>query len=259
MPTLMPQKINPRTKRLEEMARRYTDGGLREYYGKAVADGLAALEAPPRLHRFYDCYNLSHDYLQMGQFQQLAGDSAACKESFRLAARYRLEGCRLFESLPPEDRERNATAVNLRALPYFQGAALAGEGELALELGRRLIAADQTGLPRCVQALEETSIRLYAGEDQAVRDNCAFIRENKGKLWTCGTIFQEMDILDALLDMDNQRFYDAFVVLFRRDRRDPYIDLLDMGLIMLGRLALSRGLELPVDTMECPHSLMLPD
>ena len=112
---------------------------------------------------------------------------------------------------------------------------------------------------RCVQALEETSIRLYAGEDEAVRANCAFIRENKGKLWTCKTIFQEMDILDALLDRDGQRFYDAFVVLFRRDRRDPYIDLLDMGLIMLGRIALSRGLELPLDTMECPRALMLPD
>ncbi|MCI9510340.1 MAG: hypothetical protein HFF10_11475 [Angelakisella sp.] len=260
MPPLQTQKINPRTKRLEEMAQRFVSpGGLREFYTKAIAEDLAALEAPPKLHRYFDYYNLSHDYLQMAQFQQLAGDTAACKESFRLAARHRLEACRCFDDLPPETRERCVTSVNLRALPYFQGAALAGDRDLALELGRRIVAADQTGLPRCVQALEETSIRLYAGEDEAVRANCAFIRENKGKLWTCKTIFQEMDILDALLDRDGQRFYDAFVVLFRRDRRDPYIDLLDMGLIMLGRIALSRGLEFPLDTMECPRALMLPD
>ena len=258
MPPLITQKINPKTKRLEEMTRRYTEGNLREYYEKAVAEGLAALESPPKLHRFYDDYNLSHDLLQRGQFQQLAGETAACKESFRQAARYRLEGCRQFEALPPEHQERNFSVVNLRALGYFHGAMLAGERELALELGLRLIAADQTGIPLCVQAMEETSIRLYAGEDDAVREKCAFIRANKGnrKLWTCETMFQEMDILEAILDRDNQRFYDAFVVLFRRDRRDPYIDLLDMGLLALGRIAVSRGLELPIDTMECPHVLM---
>ena len=256
---LVTQKINPRTKRLEEMARRYTEGNLREYYTKEVAAGLAALEAPPKLHRFYDHYNLSHNYLQMGQFQQLSGDTAACRESFRLAARYRLEGCRQYQGLPPEEQERNVSAVNLRALGYFQGAVLAGERELALALGERLAAAEQTGIPACVQAMQETSIRLYAGEDGAVRERCAFIRANQAsrKLWTCETMFQETDILEGLLDGDNQRFYDAFVVLFRRDRRDPYIDLLDLGLLTLGKIAISRGMELPLDTMECPRALMV--
>lgn len=258
MPPLQIQKINPKTKRLEEMVRRFVSpGGLREYYDKAITEGMDALEAPTKLHRYYDHHSLSHDYLQMGQFQQLTGDTAACRESFRLAARHRLEACRCFDGLPPESREQCVASVNLRALQYFQGAVLAGEQSLAMELGRHLIAADQTGMPQCVHAMEETSIQLYAGEDEAVRANCAFIRENKDKLWTCETIFQKMDILDALLDMDNQRFYDAFVALFRRNRRDPYIALLDMGLLMLGKIALSRGLELPLDTMECPRSLMI--
>ena len=52
MPPLQTQRINPRTKRLEEMAQRFVSpGGLREFYTKAIAEDLAALEPPPKLHR----------------------------------------------------------------------------------------------------------------------------------------------------------------------------------------------------------------
>lgn len=51
MPPLQTQRINPRTKGLEEMAQRFVSpGGLREFYTKAIAEDLAALEAPPKLH-----------------------------------------------------------------------------------------------------------------------------------------------------------------------------------------------------------------
>lgn len=260
MPPLLTQKINPRTKRLEDLARRCAlpDGPL-EFRERMAAKMLAELDAPPRRSRFFPYRNIAADYLEIGQFRQLMGDTAACKENFRLAAQSLLEAHRYFDSISLEDQGQHGGSVNLLSRDFFQGAVLAGERDLALELGEKLMAGDQTGTQLSFQAMAKAKIYLYAGKDQAVRAQCEFVRQSKGKRWTHKAYFLEIDVLDALLDMDNQRFYDAFVVLFRRDRRDPYIDLLDLGLIMLGRIALSRGLELPVDTMECPRALMLPE
>lgn len=260
MPTLMTQKINPRTKRLEDLARRCAlpDGPL-EFWEGMAAKMLAELDAPPWRSRFFPYRNIAKDYLEIGQFRQLMGNTAACKENFRLAAQNLLEASRYFDSLSPKDQGQYRGSVNLLSQGVFQGAVLAGEKDLALELGEKLMAGDQAGTQLTFQAMAKAKIYLYAGKDQAVRAQCEFVRQSKGKRWTHKAYLLEIDVLEALLDMDNQRFYDAFVVLFRRDRRDPYIDLLDLGLITLGRIAISRGLELPVDTMECPRSLMLPD
>lgn len=260
MPPLTTQKINPKTKRLEDLARRCAlpDGPL-EFYEEMAAKTLAELNAPPRRNRFFPYRNIADDYLEIGQFQQLLGNTNACKENFRLAAQNILEAGQYFDSVPPEEQGQYLGSVNLLSQGFFQGAVLAGEKDLALELGEKLMAGDQAGTQLTFQAMAKAKIYLYAGKDQAVRAQCEFVRQSKGKRWTHKAYFLEIDVLEALLDGDNQRFYDAFVVLFRRDRRDPEIYLLDMGLITLGRIAISRGLELPVDTMECPRSLMLPD
>lgn len=82
MPTLMTQKINPRTKRLEDLARRCAlpDGPL-EFWEGMAAKTLAELDAPPWRSRFFPYRNIAEDYLEIGQFRQLMGNTAACKEN----------------------------------------------------------------------------------------------------------------------------------------------------------------------------------
>lgn len=68
------------------------------------------------------------------------------------------------------------------------------------------------------------------------------------------------DVYEALLEGDNQRFYDALIASMRLNRRDPnLIDWLDTWAISMGKIAVKRGFEVPIDTEDCPQCLIQPE
>lgn len=69
-----------------------------------------------------------------------------------------------------------------------------------------------------------------------------------------------MDVYEALLGRNNQRFYDSVIAYIRRCRRDPnMIGWLNTWAIAMGKIAVKRGFEVPIDTEDCPQCLIQPE
>ena len=124
-------------------------------------------------------------------------------------------------------------------------------------LGDQLIAADQGPMPISVKKIESSLIDLFNGNDLRVKENCDFIKANQDTLWTGTSIFDTIELYEAILAQDNQKFYDLFVASLRKNRRDPnLVYFLDFLHITIGKIALKRGFELPIDTADCPQCLL---
>ena len=90
-----------------------------------------------------------------------------------------------------------------------------------------------------------------------MKENCDFIKANQDTLWTGTSIFDTIELYEAILTQDNQKFYDLFVASLRKNRRDPnLVYFLDFLHITIGKIALKRGFELPIDTADCPQCLL---
>lgn len=260
--SLKTQRISRSTKRLTTHAKRYAtnEGGILTMREQWLREGGERLLKGSK-SRFSDYDNLAFLHNSMGDIQQIAfGNTQVCKTHLYQSALYKSYACRYFDKQNPIDQASSEFAVNLRALTYFEAAVIADADEVACLLGNQLLFADQGPMPITVEKIEGALIHLFNGDDCHVKENCDFIKANQETLWTCKSMFESIELYEAILAEDNQKVYDLFVASLRKNRRDPNLEFfLDFLHIAIGKIAIKRGLELPMDTEDCPQCLLQPE
>ena len=256
------QKISRSTKRLTTHAKRYAadEDGIFSMRGQWIKEGNDCLLKESK-NRFNDYNNLALFNISLGDIQEVAfHNEKECKTHLYLGALYKLFACRYYSLCEFEGKERSACEVNLRALAYFEAAVIAGANDVAQSLGKMLVSVDQSSIPLNVQKTDSIIIHLFNGDDAKVAEHCRFVKEHQNTLWTCKSMLEEIELYEAILAGDNQRFYDGFILSLRANRRDPnlvwFLDLLHLA---LGKIAVQRGFELPIDTEDCPQHLLQPE
>lgn len=249
------QNISRSTKRLTTHAKRYAadEGGILTMREQWLREGYERLSKESK-NRFSDYDRLAFLHSSIGDILQIAfGNTRACKTHLYQCALYKSYACCYFGL----QNLGSKCGANLRELAYFEAAVIADADEVAHTLGDQLIAADQGPMPISVKKIESSLIDLFNGNDLRVKENCDFIKANQDTLWTGTSIFDTIELYEAILTQDNQKFYDLFVASLRKNRRDPnLVYFLDFLHITIGKIALERGFELPIDTADCPQCLL---
>ena len=255
------KKLARTTKRIEDWRAKW-EPSIAE---KAIADQLADLENPdaPHLHRgaldtLADYYRIMAEYEQFHR-----GDARACKENM-----YRAAWCQRAVCLWP-DREVNGrqTYFNGAVMAFFLGAVIAdADPGFLKELGDLLrrpeyqrnfrITAVNAMLSgdRALIALalgeEETVIRTQV--EKALADITGLKSVRKGAAL-------ELRIQLDILDGDETAFNEDLAESIRceRSNRDSYV-FMDWHAIACAKIAMRRGMEVTVDTEDCPLSLSRP-
>ncbi len=254
------QKLLHTPKRLAANAARYAadEGGILSMRKQWLQEAQARLSSN-RINRFLDYDRLAFLHLSIGDIRQIAfGDTKSCKDHLYQSAVYKSYACQYVQSTG--DKVDSKGDINLRALVYFEVAVIADAYEIAHTLGNHLLHADQGFMPPSVEKIEGALIHLFNGNDSQVKEDFDFIKSPQNTRWTGSSVFDQIELYEALLKGDNQKFYDLFVASLRQNRRDPnLVYFLDFLHIAIGKIAIKRGFELPVDTADCPQCLLQPD
>ena len=183
-------------------------------------------------------------------------NKARCKELLFCAAATHWIVCQYFDPNGPMTFSHNWSKVNFRSLAFFDSAIIADANELACKLGKHLLTTERDIIPYDAWEAYRTTTLLYFGRDEEAIQACAAVRsETKYK-----SMLLMVDVYEALLEGDNQRFYDALIASLRFHRRDPnLIGWLDTWHIVMGKIAVKRGFEVPIDTEDCPQCLIQPE
>ena len=146
--------------------------------------------------------------------------------------------------------------VDFCSKEFFENAIIADADDLARKLGEYLLTIERHDISYAVWEAYRATNLLYFGWDKEAGQACATARSKlKSK-----AILLMVDVYEALLEGDNQRFYDALIASLRRNRRDPnLIYWLDTWHIVMGKIAVKRGFEVPIDTEDCPQCLIQPE
>lgn len=252
------QKISPKPKRLAVNAVRYAadEGGILTMRKEWLHEGQVRLSSDSK-SRFSDYNRMAFLHLSMGDIQQIAfGDTKLCKDYLYQSAVYKSYACQYFNT----QNARDNGDVNLRALVYFEAAVVADAFEVAHRLGNQLLHANQYPMSPSVEKIEGALIHLFNGDDCQAKANFDFIREHQNERRTGSSVISQVTLFEALIEKNNQKFYDLFVDSLRQNRRDPnLVYFLDLLHIAIGKIAIKRGLELPIDTADCPQCLLQPE
>lgn len=252
------QKVSPKPKRLAVNAVRYAadEGGILTMRNEWLKEGQARLSRDSS-SRFSDYNGLAFLHLSMGDIQQVAfGNTKLCKEHLYQSAVYKFYACQYFN----DQSARENCEVDLRALVYFEAAVIADAFEVAHRLGDQLLRADQSSMPPSVEKVEGALIHLFNEDDDQAKANFDFIKGPQNNGWTGSSVLNQIALFEALIENNNQKFYDLFVDSLRRNRRDPnLVYFLDLLHITIGKIAIRRGFELPIDTADCPQCLLQPE
>jgi len=245
-------------KRIAVHSARYAadEGGVRTNIETWLKDSHTRLLESGE-NRFSDYDDLAFFHLLVGDVQQIAfGRTEDCKRHLYQSAVYKSWSCRYYALQPPEYRE--PFMVNLRALDYFEAAVAAGAEDAARTLGEQLLSADQSEIPYDVVKMESAMIHLFNGEDGRAKACCDAVSKHERDRWK--RAYSKVGLFEAILEGDNQKFYDLFADSLRGNRRDRnLVHFLDLLHIAIGRIAIKRGLDLPVDTADCPQCLLRPE
>lgn len=200
---------------------------------------------------------LSQDYRRFGNIEQVVfHNKARCKELLFCAAATHWIACQYFDPNGPMSLSHYWGRVNFRSKSFFEAAIIADANELAYKLGEYLLTTERDDIPYNTWEVYRTTNLLYFGRDEEAIQACAAIRRNT----KCKSMLLMADVYEALLEGDNQRFYDALIASMRLNRRDPnLIDWLDTWAISMGKIAVKRGFEVPIDTEDCPQCLIQPE
>jgi len=252
------QKVSPKPKRLAVNAVRYAtdEGGILTMRNEWLKEGQARLSRDSN-SRFSDYNGLAFLHLSIGDIQQIAfGNTKLCKEHLYQSAVYKFYACQYFN----DQSARESYEVNLRALVYFEAAVIADAFEVAHRLGDQLLHANQSSMPPSVEKVEGALIHLFNEDDYQAKANFDFVKGPQNNGWTGSSVFNQIALFEALIENNNQKFYDLFVDSLRRNRRDPnLVYFLDLLHITIGKIAIRKGFELPIDTADCPQCLLQPE
>ena len=256
--SIITQKIAKTTKRIKSYAEAYLDpeNPIKDMWRQFHQEYIDALSKKSS-SRFNDYVILSQDYLQFGDIEQIVfHNKARCKELLFCAAATHWIVCQYFDPNGPMTLAHNWSDVNFRSLAFFDSAIIADANELACKLGKYLLTTERDIIPYDAWEAYRTTTLLYFGRDEEAIQACAAIRRNT----KCKSMLLMADVYEALLEEDNQRFYDALIASMRLNRRDPnLIGWLDTWAIAMGKIAVKRGFEVPIDTEDCPQCLIQPE
>lgn len=255
------KKLASTTKRIEDWRANWTSSIVEE----AIADHLAKLEIPDRSDLHCGALSVLADYYAiMAEYEQIhRGDTQMCKENM-----YRVGWCQWAVCRWP-DQKMNRTRVRFNGLTMltFYGAVIADANEVFLkELGGLLRRPEyQTNFRiTAVNAMlsgDRALIALALGEDEnviraqaekALADITGLKSVRKGAA-------VELRILLDILNRDEAAFNEDLAESIRCERssRDR-CNLMDWHAISCAKIAMRRGLEVTVDTEDCPLSLSRP-
>lgn len=232
---------------------------------RSIERWLAKLEEPdvPRL-RCGALARLANNYRVMAEYEQLhRGDTRACRENM-----YRAAWCQRGVCLWPDRAVNGSLACfNGTAMLYFLGAVIA-DADLGLqkELGDLLrrpeyqldfditaVNATLSGYRALIAlALGEEETVIQAQAEKALADITGLKSVRKGAA-------VELRILLDILDGNETAFNEDLAESIRceRSNRDRYT-FMDWHAIACAKIAMGRGMEVRVDTEDCPLSLSRP-
>ena len=256
--SIITQKISKTTKRIKSSVEAYLDpeNPIKDMWRQSHQKHIDALSQKSS-SRFSDYVILSKDYRQFGDIEQIVfHNKARCKELLFCAAATHWIVCQYFDPNGPMTFSHSWSEVNFRSKSFFEAAIIADANELACKLGKYLLTTERDIIPYDAWEAYRTTTLLYFGRDEEAIQACAAIRRNT----KCKSMLLMADVYEALLEGDNQRFYDALIASMRLNRRDPnLIDWLDTWAISMGKIAVKRGFEVPIDTEDCPQCLIQPE
>ncbi len=255
---IVTQKIAKTTKRIKSYTESYLEpeSETKKVLDQFLQKHVDALYQKSR-SRFYDYVILSYDYCRLGDIQQVVfHDKARCKELLFCAAATHWIVCQYFEPNKPMTPSHNWSKVNFRSMAFFEASIVADADELACKLGKYLFTTERDTIPYDAWEVYRTLVLLYGGQDEDAIQACTTVKsKSKSKAMLLMT-----DVYEALLEKDNQHFYDALIASIRLNRRDPnLIGWLDTWAIAMGKIAVKRGFEVPIDTEDCPQCLIQPE
>lgn len=255
------KKLPKTTKRIEDWRASWEPSAVE----KSIACWLERSEAPDPQLRCDALSTLADDHQIMAEYQQLhRGDSRACKENM-----YRAAWCQRAVCLWPDHAVNGSMAdFNGARMIQFLGAVIAdADQDLLKELGDLLRRPEYQPNFRikAVNAMlsgDRALIALALGEDedviraqveQALADILGLKSVRKGAA-------VELRILLDILNRDGAALNEHLEESIRceRSNRDNYV-FMNWHAIACAKLAMRRGMEVTVDTEDCPLSLSRPE
>lgn len=255
------KKLAKTTKRIEEWRTSWEPSATEE----SIAHWLEKLEIPdnPGLRRGA-LATLAGRYRTMAEYEQLhRGDTRACKENMYLAA-----WCQRGVCLWPDQNVHGTLAYfNGVTMLYFLAAVIAdADRDFLKELGDLLRRPDyqmnfRITAVNAVLTEYKALIALALGEDEAVIQAQAekALTDIMGVKSVRKGAAVELRILLDILDRDETAFNEdlAESIRFERSNRDR-MNLMNWHAIACAKIAMRRGMEVEVDTEDCPLSLSRP-
>lgn len=233
---------------------------------KSIARWLEKLETSddPGLRRGA-LATLAGNYRTMAEYQQLhRGDTRACKENM-----YRAAWCQRAVCLWPDKNVHGSLAYfNGATMLYFLAAVIAdADRDFLKELGDLLRRPDyqmnfRITAVNAVLSEYRALIALVLGEDEAViraqaekalADIMGVKSVRKGAAVELRTL---LDILDGDGAALNEHLEES--IRFERSNRDR-VNFMNWHAIACAKIAMGRGMEVTVDTEDCPLSLSRPE
>lgn len=249
------------TKKLKEYMEAYRapESPLRLIHERYRQEHMDQLQDPRYKNRRFGNYKLlAEDCWQEGQLWQMAfHDTARSKEAFYRSAVFQMIASRYYvpppESQPFHSFHDNWLFVDLWSCRYFEAAVIADADGPARALAHFQLNTECRHLLRTDWEVDRAIELLYLGRDAEAAESCAYARRAKEPRL-------ELDAYEAILDRDPQRLYDALLACISGWRRSPnFVEWMKHRAVALGKIAVTRGLAVPIDTEDCPQCLIQPE
>lgn len=255
------KRITYTTLRLNKNLERVTaDGSKRRREAeRSLNSALLALQYASS--RFSDYQILSRKFLKQANFSQMIDhDPCKAKESLYLCAVCQKIVCRYYN--PSIKKTDGPYEVDLHQLDKWEAAVIADAGELAIDLGARLLHREgsvihpfQVCRGRALYGLFIENVRMTEEAICQLKDG-SFPRFNttaNQSAQRLGQAFQD------ILIRNGQRFNAYLSDQLSRERRGYHgASFLNFDLLALAKIAARHGLSVELDTIECPKELMIP-
>lgn len=256
------KKLAGTTKRIENWRTSWEPAATE----RSIARWLEKLETPdnPRL-RCGGLSTLAGNYRIMAEYEQLhLGNSQACKENMYRAAWCQRAVCRW----PDRAVNGSMAGFNGSTMLYFLGAVIADAApDFLRELGDLLRRPEYQPNFRvtAVNAMlsgDRALIALALGEDEAAIRSQAerALADIMGLKSVRKGAALELRILLDILDGDEAALNEHLEESIRceRSNRDSYV-FMDWHALACAKIAMRRGMQVRVDTEDCPLSLSRPE
>lgn len=259
----MKRKIAYTTSRLNKNLERVlaNDGKSRKYAERALNSALLSLQYSST--RFSDYRILSRYFLDIADYLQMIDHNhSKAKEYLYLSAMCQKFVCLYYTP----DMQRTADGpweVDLNQTNKFEAAVIADADDLALELGSLLLGVEGSVIHPFQISRGNGLYGLFSGNSANVKTAIQDLKSGNFPRFNKRANDSAMRLGQAFEDILNgntQGFNQYLIEQLHRERRCYNSgDFLNLELLALAKIAAKRGLNIELDTIECPKELISPE